>query len=387
MGDFAEFDLPGAGDEPEDYIVWYYWQSYRDIIDVNYLGKGAPVENVYGVKSDKTVWEKIDHCGFPDGQVWTTCNEAVDLDIRECASHCGSKYGCNGVLLAPVILPDSVHADFKDDHPIPWGDTGKKDERYPNAGYRSGYKNQTIRCMKEDFPLLTKQTHVCVGIKSRRPAETAEGHHIAEDPRDPMWYSTCFIPKKIITFDTDAPAPRRVPLRWRYADHCVDCELAYNNSFVANRQPVWKVADKCVDCDKHFDTKSVPEYNYTAPDPEWTLVKKDTGCDEIWSDFSKFGEKYNNASNMHTCGTKYASPNQSITCLKRVTAWGNDVSRQGQRICAFAAARDAECSETVLYQTNYFAQCFCWRKDACCGKCSQRTDRFFDMYTVKKLVN
>jgi len=251
----------------------YYWQSYRDIIDVNYLGKGAPVENVYGVKSDKTVWEKIDHCGFPDGQVWTTCNEAVDLDIRECASHCGSKYGCNGVLLAPVILPDSVHADFKDDHPIPWGDTGKKDERYPNAGYRSGYKNQTIRCMKEDFPLLTKQTHVCVGIKSRSPTETAEGHHIAEDPRDPMWYSTyeivlliffffllmpnfffhfdsCFIPKKIITFDTDPPAPKRVPLRWRYADHCVDCELAYNNSFVANRRPIWKVADKCVDCDK-----------------------------------------------------------------------------------------------------------------------------------------
>jgi len=58
------------------------------------------------------------------------------------------------------------------------------------------------------------------------------------------------MPKKVITFDSDAPAPKRVPLRWRYADHCVDCELAYTNSFVANRQPVWKVADKCVDCDK-----------------------------------------------------------------------------------------------------------------------------------------
>ena len=132
---------------------------------------------------------------------------------------------------------------------------------------------------------------------------------------------------------------------------------------------------------------SVPEYNYTAPEPEWTLVKKTTGCDGIFSESSKFGERYNNASNMHTCGTKYASPNQSITCLKRVTAWGNDFSRQGQRICAFAAARDAECSETVLYQTNYFAQCFCWRKDACCGQCSQRTERYFDMYKVKKIVN
>jgi hypothetical protein len=57
--DFAEFELPGAGDEPEDYIVWYYWQSYRDIIDVQYLGAAPPVENIYGTKSSTTVWEKV----------------------------------------------------------------------------------------------------------------------------------------------------------------------------------------------------------------------------------------------------------------------------------------------------------------------------------------
>jgi hypothetical protein len=47
--------------------------------------------------------------------------------------------------------------DFRGDkdHPIRWGDTGAKDERFPGAGYRGGYKNQTIRCLKEDFPLIT----------------------------------------------------------------------------------------------------------------------------------------------------------------------------------------------------------------------------------------
>lgn len=57
--DVASFELPGAGDEREDYIVFYNWQSYYDVVDVDYLGDRPAVTNVYGVLNTTQSWEKI----------------------------------------------------------------------------------------------------------------------------------------------------------------------------------------------------------------------------------------------------------------------------------------------------------------------------------------
>jgi hypothetical protein len=88
-----------------------------------------------------------------------------------------------------------------------------------------------------------------------------------------------------------------------------------------NRIPKWQLSDTCVDCDKHFDTAAAPEWQPPVVKPDWVSVQNATACDGIWSDYSKFGEKYHDTANMHSCGTKYADAN-GPTCLKQITATG-----------------------------------------------------------------
>ena len=386
--DFAEFEIPNAGDQPADYIVWYWWQSYRDITDVNYLGNKLAVRNVYGTLNSTTVWEKIDHCGYPDHKgLSITCSEAVNGDESECTDRCGGKYGCWGVVVAPFNLPSTVYDGWKDKHPIPWGvNTGEKDEWYPGAGYRFGYEGKNITCLKSSFPYVTDQTMICAGVTPRDDTETAEGFQVVDDPLDPFWYSTCFVPKTVITFDTDPPPPIKQPMRWRYHRSCVSCDLAHRNSYVALRSPRWAVSDTCVDCEKEFDESLAAPPDLAPAKPNWTLIKKDTSCDGIRFDWPQTYTEGYTAPNGNTCNGKFVSKVGEPQCFKLVKPPGNQVAQQGSVSCAYAASIDAECSDIVLETIHYNDWCFCYRSAACCGTCVQRTDRFASLYRVPRLI-
>lgn len=202
-----------------------------------------------------------DHCGFPDHKGFrVTCAEAVNGRPNDCIARCSQRYGwCDsplgcatmadavetaiswGVVLSPLKLPSTVSADFADQHPIPWGKPiGIEDLRYGYGG------KVNITCDKSLLTYVTDDTMVCAGVEPRdetgatrrfcaktraaRPdasslAETAEGFVTTEDPLDPFFYSTCFVPKTIITFDDTPPAPKKTSMKWRYTRSCVDCEV------------------------------------------------------------------------------------------------------------------------------------------------------------------
>ena len=153
----------------------------------------TPTADPYGVKSNGKVWERIPHCYFPDWKgITETClavppdfgDDALDLCKRSARS-----YYSSGFVVAPVKLPDTVWQGFKDDgvHPLPFGHLQKSTHNGSGNIYN-------VTCDRDELESKGVEW-ACQSYQGRTPGETFATFETTNDPRDPMFYSTCYVPK------------------------------------------------------------------------------------------------------------------------------------------------------------------------------------------------
>jgi len=103
-------------------------------------------------------------------------------------------------------------------------------------------------------PAVVAQDHLaCYAVEARLQTETAPEFVVSEDPRDPVFYSTCFV--REIDIDWLPPpggvADRGTP-RFRFGDICIDCasyaaaQLPTNASLLV--PPLWRTTMDCKNC-------------------------------------------------------------------------------------------------------------------------------------------
>jgi len=217
---------------------------------------------------------------------------------------------------------------------------------------------------KPDIPLDRQNTtKVCYGVEAHPQTATDPEFTIVTDPEDPMFYSTCYAREKNITWLGAALTSSAPVGRWRFNEHCLDCATYHHNAQTLDPSAIpapWKTADgQCANCDHESTPPAIAKT--LLP---WKLTWKGY-CD----------------TDKQTCGPTAPS------CLKEV-AMGGRSSVEGddwtQRImsdvdCQILVERDPECQPIAQYGRQWWdgtrfvewkRSCMCWRKSACCGKCT-----------------
>jgi hypothetical protein len=99
-----------------------------------------------------------------------------------------------------------------------------------------------------------ENTMVCYGVEARTRTETDPEYVISEDPEDPIFYSTCYIRNKNITFLPTGEPEKVVKPRWHFNGQCLDCEnfheslLGFNYSLYGAHRWKFDSNGQCVDC-------------------------------------------------------------------------------------------------------------------------------------------
>jgi len=143
-------------------------------------------------------------------------------------------------------------------------------------------------------PELPEDSLVCYTVEARVQTQTTPEFVIAEDPEDPIFYSTCLVREPSVTFLPTGNAMQAKAPRWKFNGHCLDCD-----SFIASKAPYnadavnvnhWKVSAACEDCSGRwnlispvkggtFSPTSVPSPTPTpAPSPRPSTYKERPQC-------------------------------------------------------------------------------------------------------------
>lgn len=102
-------------------------------------------------------------------------------------------------------------------------------------------------------PAVVDDQLVCYAVEAREQTETSPEFVVTDDPRDPVFYSTCFVREMDVRW-LPPPGGRPPPVTPSYAfgDLCVDCTSYSMNQAPTNASmlipPVWRTTANCVDC-------------------------------------------------------------------------------------------------------------------------------------------
>ena len=208
--DTAFFRFP-PGTEPGRYVIHYWWQGYRDCVDVDVLPLSKPVANTYramygyrppGVPDN---YVKTDHCQYPSHARWpiasdgTTCvngqvqpagtetcfaippigqlnsrGQTNEEALQACKDRCSSarsnyntftgqvvRGSCSALNIVPLTSPPDLA--FPNEQNIPWGVGG---------------------CTRGCFANEPAGTSVCYGLRERGTrAVEAPWDIVRDDPR------------------------------------------------------------------------------------------------------------------------------------------------------------------------------------------------------------
>ena len=142
-------------------------------------------------------------------------------DMSECQRQCSAQ-GCTNLQVVPFAKPEG-----------------------------SAFDAPALPQVCKNHPNLVNATagdHVCFALREGRPNDSGAAYDVAEDPEDPVFYSTCFTRQaaadtefkgntcgKPCQLEQDNFQPP-----WRYGDRCISCDLAQKN-FAANSSfaPGW----------------------------------------------------------------------------------------------------------------------------------------------------
>lgn len=332
------------------------------------------IDNVYGIPNEMQ-WTKIDHCAFPLGpnepkslfkgqvsSILTNC-QAIVSDPSECMATCTRDGVCrtsgSGIVVAPLYNPPQVAEEFKDISAIPW-DT--------NRTIQYG----TAECPRQPFlddPSLDQSTYICATLMPRGPGETFDPYVIVNDPRDPFFYSTCYVREMTYNFTALPAQPSEQAVEWRQHDHCLSCaERVVNED--SGRWPLWTTAtrDNCVNCDLEAANLKREDVAFEVlPTITATQLEAKTNCAGYIMNGTRVGPTLDESI------FKYGFP----LGILPTTNYGGQLFRYPQdgpkeHIVALAhllMARDPECSDTFLRQEDQSFLAFaCLRKGKTCAK-------------------
>ena len=250
--DYARMVIParkGSG----TYMVHMLWRGYRDVLDVDVLP--GPAKSIYGAPSSVITYARTDHCQYTNRNihgkdynytVWNnkkkkTCyvvppGGSVDECIKHASSFRGGKYGKYGagVNVVPLYQPEGVQ--FPGETPnIPFQGPGYGLGRCIGSNRGSCTRTAAASCSLGDgtnhLSSLPNGTLICYAL-SLPPASENLGvsHTVSHDPRDPVFYSTCYKRNTGWVFAGNPPCPKcgggsggGAEKRWKYGDKCVSC--------------------------------------------------------------------------------------------------------------------------------------------------------------------
>lgn len=93
---------------------------------------------------------------------------------------------------------------------------------------------------------------VCYGLQQPSEApEVGNKYTIAKDPRDSVFYSTCFVRESVTRIEGDTETPiNSGPLEWQFGDKCIDCDTAKDaqKNIDDDTARQWSLADNCEKC-------------------------------------------------------------------------------------------------------------------------------------------
>jgi hypothetical protein len=204
-------------------------------------------------------------------------------------------------------------------------------------------------------PKLTdpNNTLVCYGVEARQADEVSPEYIISLDPEDPIFYSTCYVREKNITWlDVEKSSPS--PTDWRYNGKCLDCD-SYHSSVALGTDstgfPVtqFKVADRCYDCNEFAKPESTERENVKT----YTYMKCNDGHPGI------------------TC----EDPSE---CL----IWLDMPGRSSLTFdeCVLMVQTTEGCSNTFQYQSS--RNCQCYAKESCCGSCTLTPSSSWEIFEL-----
>lgn len=264
--DVATFRFP-LGLAPGNYIAHFKWGGYRDCTDVHIANMATPVANPWGLTNatDGLKFVRLDHCEYTFVRNPTTrCTAMVAGNASKCLADCLSKSigTCSGVQGVRRTNPSGT---------LPYV------PNYPTKLYTYNTSGDGVfpppefgpcdsRTIKKRFPCpalqpLCNQTEIdafpsnylCYGLNPYRDQDfqTTDDYVISTDPRDPGFYSTCWVRLAPGGF-LPSPAPVTPPPVWRVGKKCLDCNWLATKypSYPLSTAPNWEEAftTECSDC-------------------------------------------------------------------------------------------------------------------------------------------
>jgi len=242
--DVARFSLPARAGSGE-YVVHMLWRGYRDVIDIDVLP--APANDMYGRPGSVSLWEKREHCFYPNysNHRNTQCHyfQADEEDnVVACQQYCAGRSGprCSAMNVVPLYNPDVVKIAGETPEPeIPWNG----------------------RCRKDRVPSWAdEKTMVCYTFEAKTPEydgfnpETEDLWIIRDnDPADPIFYSTCYRRDTKREFSGNVPcplceeAPEHIASKWQINDRCLSCSDA-TTPLPQSTVKLWQTSQICERC-------------------------------------------------------------------------------------------------------------------------------------------
>lgn len=196
------------------------------------------------------------------------------------------------------------------------------------------------------LPESDPDDYVCYGVIPREQTETAPEFMVVQDPDDPIFYSTCYVREKRVKWVGLEITPQIPP--WHYNGKCIGCD-SYERNLNTGDDKLhtlrWNITKNCVNC--HLE-----KYPSEKPDPmKWVRSYNNTSCQD---------------------GKNDCSENNCIKSLYLIGR-GRDNDIMDEEECQWAASRDSECSNHVIWHESR-KDCFCYRKKSCCrGSCTYRS--------------
>jgi len=267
--DIATFRFP-TGLDAGNYIAHFYWGGYRDCTDVHLMA-GAPVANPWGLKQSanlSSTFARLDHCEYTHVlNPSTRCKIMPGVNASQCLSDClklDGTYGCTGVQAVLKTNPAGT-LPYTPNYPtqlytqnasapvvFPPLETGPCDSR--TIQKRAPCPNMTPNCNATDVA-GPAGSYICYGLTPYRDQDfqVAEDYTINTDPKQPGFYSTCWVRLAPGGFLPGYPQPlKRAPL-WRVGQQCLSCDWIRDTlpTFSQNLAIPWAngLTTDCRDCD------------------------------------------------------------------------------------------------------------------------------------------
>jgi hypothetical protein len=318
-------------------------------MDVDY--KAAPVQDVYGITANATIWRRIDHCLFDEVRNVYRATEMV-TDPEYCMTGCN--IDCYGVNVVPLRAPSTAHQGFTERPGDSW--------MYPSvygADIYVPWNHSIFNNTRDKFiSIASEDRYMCYSVQPKQFTDTEDEYKVTNDPQDPVFYSTCYyrfagnIFPEYLNQTSDI-----VNVPWRYFDKCIDCETKAKNTNPVT-VPKWYITDTCVDC--NLEPGIVRPF---VP----ILIQNGSRCDGL--------------SGTWRVASHYNCTNASI-CVSQLVPIGRAASANiDVEECAVMAANDPTCSKYYFTRnvTNTW-RCYCYANTPCCQTCSRVTDALYNLY-------